>query len=114
MRSLNSNCYYSIITTATTTTHREGCIRINLVLGSDAKASVAVSGSPGQIDGCLQLVIHLLVDGTTKLSAVISEDKTADWNTRKCYCYMYTVSLEVIFSLKILTETLDFGHYILA
>lgn len=57
------------------TTHREGCIRINLILGSDAKAGVAVSGSPGQVDCCLQLVIHLLVDGTTKLSAIIPEEK---------------------------------------
>lgn len=56
-------------------THREGCIRINLILGSDAKTGVAVSGSPRQVDGCLQLVIHLLVDGTTKLSAIISEVK---------------------------------------
>lgn len=56
-------------------THREGCIRINLILGSDAKASVAVSGSPGQVDSCLQLVIHLLVDRATKLSAIISKEK---------------------------------------
>lgn len=56
-------------------THREGCIRINLILGSDAKAGVAVSSSPGQVDSRLQLVIHLLVDGTAKLSAIISEEK---------------------------------------
>lgn len=56
-------------------THREGCIRINLILGSDAEAGVTVSSSPRQVDGRLQLVIHLLVDGATKLSAVISEVK---------------------------------------
>lgn len=57
------------------TTHREGCISVNLILGSDAKAGVAVSSSPCQVDGCLQLVVHLLVDRTTKLSAIISENK---------------------------------------
>ena len=61
-------------------THREGCIRINLILGSDAKAGVAVSCSPGQVDGRLQLVVHLLVDGTTKLSAIVSKGKISDRN----------------------------------
>lgn len=56
-------------------THREGCIRINLILGSDAEAGVTVSGGPRQVDRRLQLVIHLLVDGAAKLSAIISEVK---------------------------------------
>lgn len=56
-------------------TYREGSIGINLILGSDSKTGVAVSRSPGKVDSCLQLVIHLLVDGTTKLSAIISEEK---------------------------------------
>lgn len=55
-------------------THGERRIRVNLVLGRDAKAGVAVSGSPGQVHGRLQLVVYLLVDGTAKLSAVISEE----------------------------------------
>lgn len=56
-------------------THRKGRIRIDLILGSDAEAGVTVSGSPRQVDGRLELLIHLLVDGATKLSAVISEVK---------------------------------------
>lgn len=54
------------------TTHRERCIRVNLVLGCDAKAGVAVSGSPGQVDSRLKLVVYFLVDGTAKLSTVIT------------------------------------------
>lgn len=63
-------------TTTRHTTHSEGGIIVNLVLGSDAKAGVAVSSSPGQVHSRLQLVIHLLVDGATELSAIISERRT--------------------------------------
>lgn len=52
--------------------YREGCVGIDLVLGCDAKASVAVASGPGQVDCCLQLVVHLLVDGPAKLCAIIS------------------------------------------
>lgn len=55
-------------------THGERRIRVDLVLGCDAEAGVAVSGSPGQIDGRLQLVVYFLVDGTAKLSTVISDE----------------------------------------
>lgn len=56
-------------------TYREGRIRINLILGGDAKAGVAVSSGPRQVHSRLQLVVDLLVDGTAKLGAVVSEGK---------------------------------------
>lgn len=59
-------------------THRERRIRVNLVLGCNAEAGVAVSSSPGQVDGCLQLVVYLLVDGAAKLSAIISENEESE------------------------------------
>lgn len=64
-----------VLNSRNTDTHRERCIRIDLILGSDSKASVAVSSSPGEVYSRLKLVIHLLVDGTTKFSAIISEGK---------------------------------------
>ena len=58
---------------ANQTTHREGCVGINLVLGGDAEAGVAVPGGPSQVDGRLQLTVDLLVDGATELGAVVPE-----------------------------------------
>lgn len=68
--------YHYYTSTGAPRTHREGSIRIDLILGTDAKAGVAVSSCPGQIDSCLQLIVHLLVDGPAKLSAVISEENS--------------------------------------
>lgn len=56
-------------------TYREGRIRINLVLGGDAKAGVAVSSGPRQVHSRLQLLVDLLVDGAAKLGPVVSEGK---------------------------------------
>lgn len=52
--------------------YRERCVGINLVLGCNAKVGVAVASGPSQVDCCLQLVVHLLVDGAPELGAVIS------------------------------------------
>lgn len=57
-------------------TYREGCVGINLVLGGDAEAGVAVSSSPRQVDSCLQLLVDLLVDGASELGAVVPERET--------------------------------------
>lgn len=43
-------------------TYREGSVGIDLILGTDAEACVAVASSPGQIHGCLQVIIHLLIN----------------------------------------------------
>lgn len=56
-------------------TYREGRIRINLILGGDAKAGVAVSSGPRQVHSRLQLLVDLLVDGAAELGTVISEGK---------------------------------------
>lgn len=52
--------------------YRQRRILIQLVFGSDAKAGVVAAGGPGQSDGCLQLVVHLLVDGAAELRPVIT------------------------------------------
>lgn len=52
--------------------YRESSVGINLILGGDAKSRVAIPGGPGQVDSSLELVVHLLVNGASKLSAVIS------------------------------------------
>lgn len=53
-------------------THREGRVGVDLILGGDAEAGVAVSGGPRQVHGRLQLVVDLLVDGAPELSAIVS------------------------------------------
>ena len=58
-----------------TGTHREAGIRVNLVLGCYSEASVAVSCGPGQINSSLQLLVHLLINGATKLCSIISANK---------------------------------------
>lgn len=72
-------------------THREGRIGIDLVLGGDAKAGVAVSSGPRQVHRRLQLVVDLLVDGAAELGAVVSEGerdistvKAAETRTGAC------------------------------
>lgn len=52
-------------------THRQRRVLVQLVLGGDAKASVVAASCPGQSHSCLQLLVHLLVDGASELSAVI-------------------------------------------
>lgn len=54
-------------------TYRQRGIFVQLVFSSDAKASVVTSSCPGQSDGCLQLIVHLLVDGPSKLSPIVTE-----------------------------------------
>lgn len=56
-------------------TYGEGRIGINLILGGDPEAGVAVSSGPRQVDGRLQLLVHLLVDGAAELGAIVSESK---------------------------------------
>lgn len=53
-------------------TYRQRRILIQLVFGSDAKAGVVAAGGPGQSDGRLQLVVHLLVDGAAELRPVVT------------------------------------------
>jgi len=57
-------------------THGEGRLGVDLVLGGDAEAGVAVAGGPGQVHGRLQLLVHLLVDGAAELGAVVSGEET--------------------------------------
>lgn len=52
--------------------YRQRSVLIQLVLGSDAEASVVAASGPGQGDGCLQLVVHLLVDGAAELSPIVT------------------------------------------
>ena len=56
-------------------THREAGVGVNLILGCYSEASVTVSCCPGEIDGRLQLLVHLLVNGATKLCPVVSANK---------------------------------------
>lgn len=58
-----------------TGTHREAGFRVDLILGCYSKASVTVSCCPGEINGGLQLLIHLLINGATKLRPVVSANK---------------------------------------
>lgn len=54
-------------------THRQGSVLIQLVFGSDAEACVVAASRPGQVDGCFQVAVHLLVDGATELCTVVTE-----------------------------------------
>lgn len=58
-----------------TGTHREAGFGVDLILGCYSKASVTVSCCPGEIHSGLQLLIHLLIDGATKLRPVVSANK---------------------------------------
>lgn len=64
-------------------TYREGRVRINLILGGDAEAGVAVSSGPRQVHSRLQLVVDLLVDGAAKLGAVVAEGKTRHFQSER-------------------------------
>lgn len=45
--------------------------RVNLIVGCYSKGSVTVSCYPGERDSDLQLLVHLLVNGATKLCPVV-------------------------------------------
>lgn len=59
-------------------TYRQRRVFIQLVFGGDAKAGVVAAGGPGQSDGRLQLIVHLLVDGAAELGPVVSEHTRGD------------------------------------
>lgn len=63
-------------------THRQRCVFIQLVFGSDAEASVVATGSPGQSDRRLQLVVHLLVDGSSELGPIVTDREKSQIQTR--------------------------------
>lgn len=48
-------------------TYTNGGILVQLVLGCDAEARAVAASGPGQVDSRLQLGVHLLVDGASKL-----------------------------------------------
>lgn len=55
-------------------TYTDGGIFVQLVFGCDTKACAVAASGPGQVDCCLQLVAHLLVDGASKLRTVIASE----------------------------------------
>lgn len=58
-----------------TGTHREAGFRVDLILRCYSEASVTVSCCPGEVNGGLQLFIHLLINGATKLRPIVSANK---------------------------------------
>lgn len=56
-------------------TYREAGVRVDLILGCYPKASVAIPCCPGEINSSLQLLVHLLINGATKLCPVVSANK---------------------------------------
>ncbi len=77
-------------------TYREGRVGIDLILGRDAKAGVAVAGGPGQVDPRLQLIVHFLVDGATELCSIIPVNLKHIFLSIKCSFIKYTISLNHI------------------
>lgn len=55
-----------------TATHTDRGTGVQLVLGSNTKAGAVTASGPGQVYCSLQLVIHFLVDGPTKLRSIIT------------------------------------------
>lgn len=55
-------------------TYTDGGVLVQLVFGCDAKACAVAASGPGQVDCCLQLVAHLLVDGASKLGTIIASE----------------------------------------
>lgn len=53
--------------------YRQGGILIQLVFGSNSKACIITASCPGQVDRCLQVAVHLLINGATELGAIITE-----------------------------------------
>jgi len=58
----------------------DGGVGLKLVPGAKAETSGVRASRPGQLHTSLQLVIDLLVEGTTKLSAIIAADKKIQSN----------------------------------
>lgn len=54
-------------------TYRQRSVFVQLVFGGDAEASVVAPGGPGQSNRCLQLVVHLLIDGAAKLGPIVTK-----------------------------------------
>lgn len=53
-------------------TYTDGGILVQLVFCCNAKACAVAASSPGQVDGSLQFVAHLLVDGASELRTIIA------------------------------------------
>lgn len=66
------SCCFSLCHVSSGASYRQRGILIQLVLGSDAEAGVVAASGPGQGDGCLQLVVHLLVNGAAELGPVVT------------------------------------------
>ena len=64
-------------------TYADGGILIQLVFGSDTEACAVAAGGPGQVDPCLQLVAHLLVDGASKLSTIVTVNKIRNFSFKE-------------------------------
>ena len=56
-------------------TYTDGNIVFQLVLCCNTEACAVAASGPGQVDGRLQLVAHLLVDGASKLCPVIPKTR---------------------------------------
>lgn len=55
-------------------TYTDGGVLVQLVFGCDAEACAVAASGPGQVDCCLQLVAHLLVDGASKFGTIIASE----------------------------------------
>lgn len=62
--------------------YRQGVVLVQLVFGSNPKACVVASHCPGHVHCCLQVLVHLLVNGAPKLCTVITETKRPKHNVR--------------------------------
>lgn len=63
-------------------TYRETGVGVDLILGCYSEASVTVSCCPGEIHSSLQLFVHLLINGATKLCPIISANKHSKMPSR--------------------------------
>lgn len=54
------------------TTYTDGGVLVQLVFGCNAEACAVATSGPCQVDCCLQLVAHLLVNGASKLRSIIA------------------------------------------
>ena len=64
--------------------YREGGVLIQLMFGSNLKACVVAASGPGQVDGHLQIAVHLLINGPAKLGPVVPE-KPPKTSSKKQY-----------------------------
>lgn len=56
-------------------TYTDGSFLVQLIFSCNTEASAVAASGPGQVDGSLQFVAHLLVDGASKLCSVITLKK---------------------------------------